>query len=186
MWPAALARRQRSRAASTAAASLPSNRSAQRAIGRQVAGLGAVDQHQHRRRVRVVVAVGQPDRLAGGVAVARRAVRQEARLVIGPQHRVQMLDPLRRGGAHDDRDSLARGRVPAGAAGRARAASSAGGRSRSRPPPHPCRITPSRNTRRRSGRAAGRRRRSRPSARSAHPFSTRRRRRCRDAPRARR
>ena len=92
-------------------------------------------------------------------------------------------DPARRRARRSD--SLARGRVPAGAAGRVRAASSIGDRSRSRPPlTRP--ITPSRNARRRSGRAAGRRRRSRPSARWRNPFSTRRRRQCRDAPRARR
>jgi hypothetical protein len=70
--------------------------------GTEIVGLDPVHQYQHRRAVRVVVALRQPDRLRRGIAVAGGAVRQEARIVVGPQQRVEVLDPLGRGGAHDD------------------------------------------------------------------------------------
>src|ERR1700690_3049777 len=56
--------------------------------------LDAGCQKQDRRAVRVLNLVGQPDRLRRGVAIPRRAMRQETRLVIDPQQSVQMLDAL--------------------------------------------------------------------------------------------
>lgn len=73
---------------------------------RQILGLDPVEENQHRGIVRVVLCVAEPDRLARGIAVARRAMREKARLVVGPQNRVQVLDALGRGGAHDDSIAL--------------------------------------------------------------------------------
>src|SRR5438094_1890857 len=46
--------------------------------GAEILGVGAIDQDQHRSLVRVFRLIAEPDRLARRVAVASRAVRQEA------------------------------------------------------------------------------------------------------------
>jgi len=44
-------------------------------VGPDVLGFDAVDEHQKRGTIGVLVAVSEPDRLRGGVPVATRAVR---------------------------------------------------------------------------------------------------------------
>jgi len=68
----------------------------------KIGGLQPIDENQRRGAVRVLVAIGQPDRLQRRVAVANRAMRQERCFVIGLQRGVQMFDALRRGGPNDD------------------------------------------------------------------------------------
>lgn len=65
------------------------------------AGLGPVDQEQGLGAVRVVAAGGEEHRLARSVGFRLQSVRQEALVAIAPQPAVQMLQPVRRGGAHD-------------------------------------------------------------------------------------
>ena len=65
-------------------------------IGSNVFGFNTIDKYQHRRAVRVLVAVTEPDRLHRGVPIARRTVRQEGCLVISPQCRVEVFDALQR------------------------------------------------------------------------------------------
>jgi hypothetical protein len=60
--------------------------------GVEIRSFQPVDENQHRRAVRVPVAIGQPDRLQRRSAVARRTMRQERRLAIGPQRRIEMFD----------------------------------------------------------------------------------------------
>src|SRR5712692_3382514 len=75
----------------------------------EVLGLDPVDEDQHRRAVRVLNPLAEPDRLVRGVAVAPRAMRQKARVVIGPQQGAQMLDALGRGGPDNDAVALCPG-----------------------------------------------------------------------------
>src|SRR5947208_9616584 len=74
-----------------------------------VLGFDAIDEKQDRRAVGVLGPVTEPDWLRHRVALAPRAVRQKARVVIGPEQRVQMLDALRRSGAAHDVVALAEG-----------------------------------------------------------------------------
>src|SRR5437763_7360679 len=74
-----------------------------------VLGFDAIDEEQDRRAVGVLGPVTEPDWLRRRVAVAPRAVRQKARVVISPEQRVQMLDALRRSGADHDAVALAGG-----------------------------------------------------------------------------
>src|SRR5579875_2245727 len=62
--------------------------------------LHAIDENEHGRTVGIALAGRQEDRLALGIAVARAAMRQEARLVIGPEQLVQILDALVRARHH--------------------------------------------------------------------------------------
>ena len=61
----------------------------------------AIGDEQERGAVGVLVEMGQPDRLALGLAVARRAVRQEAVGVVGPEMGVERIDALGRAQQHD-------------------------------------------------------------------------------------
>src|SRR5580704_3864912 len=73
---------------------------------RDIFGFDAIDQEQDRRAVRVFGVVAEPDRMRRRVAVARGTMRQEARLVVSPEQRVQMLDALGGGGADHDAVAL--------------------------------------------------------------------------------
>ena len=64
---------------------------------RERRGVDAGDEHAQGRAVGVFLAGGQIDRLRLRLAVARRAVRQEAFVRIGPQPLVQRLDLFLRG-----------------------------------------------------------------------------------------
>src|SRR6266550_3855939 len=72
-------------------------------------GFDAIDEEQDRRAVGVLGPVTEPDWLRRRVAVAPGAVRQKARVVIGPEQSVQMLDALRRSSADHDAMALAGG-----------------------------------------------------------------------------
>src|ERR1051326_8324777 len=78
-------------------------------ILRHIVRFDAIDEKEDRRAVRVLSAIAEPDRLRRRIAVARRAVRQKTRVVIGPEERVQMLDALGRGGADHDAVALRAG-----------------------------------------------------------------------------
>src|ERR1700738_5128898 len=52
--------------------------------GAEILGGDAIDQDQHRGAVWVLGLVAEPDRLGRGIAIAGRAVRQKARLIVGP------------------------------------------------------------------------------------------------------
>src|SRR5690242_351947 len=67
---------------------------------------GAVGEHEDAGAVRILVVDREPDRLLGGVAVGLAAMRQECVRVVGPEPRVQRLDPLLR--ARDHHRALAR------------------------------------------------------------------------------
>src|SRR5947207_11032287 len=69
-------------------------------------GASAVGDEQESRAVWILVEVREPDRLAVGVAVPGGAMRQEAVGIMGPQMRVQRIDPL--GRAQHDHRPLAR------------------------------------------------------------------------------
>ena len=89
MWPAALAaRRQRARARVLDGVRIVAVEHIDAAgEAAEVGGGDAVHQEEDRRPVRIFRLMGQSNRLRRGVAVARRAMRQKARLVIGPQQR---------------------------------------------------------------------------------------------------
>src|SRR5690349_16784215 len=57
-------------------------------ILRHIVSFDAIDEKKDRRAVWVFGTVAEPDRLHRRIAVARRAVRQETRIVIGPEERV--------------------------------------------------------------------------------------------------
>ena len=71
-------------------------------VAGKIGRLGAVDQEAHRRRIRIVVAGRQKDRLLVGVSVGALAVRQERSIVEGPKMRVERLKPLLRADLHHD------------------------------------------------------------------------------------
>src|SRR5260370_11961336 len=73
----------------------------------QIRGFQAIDEHDHRSAVRVLIAMRQPDRLHRRVAVASRTVRQETALLVSPEHRVEVLDPF--GRTCPDHDTLTLG-----------------------------------------------------------------------------
>jgi hypothetical protein len=75
----------------------------------EILGFEAVDQNDHRSAVRVLGVMGQPDRLHPGIAVARRTVRQERGLLVRPQRRIEVFDPLGRSSPYDHSMTLRAG-----------------------------------------------------------------------------
>src|SRR3546814_16688008 len=61
----------------------------------ELPGTRAFGQEEYLRPVRVLVAVGEPDRLPVGMPVDLAAIRQETPVVVGPQVRLAMPEPFR-------------------------------------------------------------------------------------------
>src|SRR5262249_29027915 len=72
-------------------------------VVRGIGGNGcALDQEAHRRTIGIAVVYGQQNRLLACLAVAPGAVRQKAIIGVGPQVRVERVDPLLGGRLHHD------------------------------------------------------------------------------------